>query len=56
MNPKNFPHRKQERKKSALERQAESNRRTPSERLARLDERGLTAAKERAKLMAKMGK
>ena len=46
--------RKVRRQVSAQQRQAAANLRTPEEQLARLDQAGLVATKERAKLAARI--
>lgn len=54
MNPANFPENKERKRREAAERQAASDKLTPQERLAKLDERGLHAEKERAKLQERL--
>lgn len=46
---------KAQRKLEAEQRQAEYNKLTPQQKLAKLDAGGFTATKERAKLLAQLG-
>lgn len=52
----NFPHRKEKRRAEALERQKQYDKKSTKDKLAQLDQLGVIAGKQRAKLIARLEK